>query len=157
MADQIKYQLRLYLTDEFAAVARADARDPQLKAVNDILDKYGVKMINQLDALEGFCAEAEAAGDIGPENELYHWTKHVVQQPIKQARYSKQFTLYDLDDNQVYDEAIVDGLIAELQPLIGDGIIAQMSEKYDNVKENNPQAPEQFRYKPEDQPDAPEV
>lgn len=156
MADTLKYQIRLYLTDEFAAVARADARDPSLKAVNDILDKYGMKMVCQLDALNAFCEEAEANGNTGPENELYHWTKHVVQQPIKQAKYSKQFTIYDLDDNQVYDEAIVDGLIAELGPLIGDGIIAQMSDKYNSDPAQNPQAPEQFRYKP-DAPEAPEA
>lgn len=152
MADTLKYQIRLYLTDEFAAVARADARDPSLKAVNDVLDQYGLKMVNQYDALVGFCEEAEANNDT--DNGLYRWTKDLVGQERAQA-YKKHFTLYALNNDQVYDQAIADGVEAELLPLVGQGIIGKVS-KYNNDPAQNPQAPERFQNKPE-APDAPEI
>ncbi len=142
MNKDMKYQIRLYLTDAFAQAARADARDPQLKSVNDILDKHGLKMENQFDALVGFCQEAEASSNT--DNALYRWTKSVIEQPIKEAKYSKQFTLYALNDDQVYDKAIAERAASELQSLLGGGIISKI-EKYDDNKDTNPQAPEQFR------------
>lgn len=149
MADDMKYQLRLYLTDEFAQAARADARDPKLQPLNNVLDKYGLTLVNQFDALVGFCREAEA--NQNTDTDLYRWTKDVISQPIKEARYSKQFTLYDQDNNQVYDKAIADGAEAELLPMVGQGIITNIS-KYNDDPAQNPQAPEKYRSKPDDGP-----
>ena len=138
----MKYQIRLYLTDMFAQAARADARDPVLKPVNDILDKYGLKLENQLDALEGFCKEAEDNNNT--DTDLYRWTKDVVGQDIKRAKYSKQFTLYALNGDQVYDKAIADGAQAELKALEGGPIISRI-DYYNDDPNQNPQAPEKYR------------
>ena len=138
----MKYQVRLFLTDTFAAAARADNRDPILKPVNDILDKYGLKMVNQFDALEGFCKEAEANNDT--DSDLYRWTKDVISKPEKQKKYARQFTLYALNNDQVYDKAIADGAHVELKDLEGGAIVSRI-DYHNSDPAQNPQAPDRYK------------
>jgi hypothetical protein len=55
----------------------------------------------------------------------------------------KSFTLY-VDDQEVYAVEIAAALEADLQPLVGNGLIARIS-KYDTNPANDPQPPERPR------------
>jgi hypothetical protein len=40
MADDLKFQLRLTLSDEFAQVARNDPGDPSISTLTDVLNRH---------------------------------------------------------------------------------------------------------------------
>jgi hypothetical protein len=137
MSDDLKFQLRLTLSDEFAQVARNDPRDPSISTLTDILTGHDAVMKCQFDAFAGYVSEAEANGI---ENfHLYEWTKNTIDDPAKKARYTKSFTLY-VGGEEVYDKDKADALEAELKPLIGGPIVAKML-KYDTDPAHNPQPP----------------
>jgi hypothetical protein len=62
MSDDLKFQLRLTLSDEFAQVARNDPGDPSISTLTDILNRYYAVMKCQFDAFAGYVSEAEAQG-----------------------------------------------------------------------------------------------
>ena len=67
--------------------------------------------------------EAEAKGvETYP---LYAWTKKTVDDPAKEAKYTRSFTLY-VGGDEVYERNKADALEAELKPLVGGPIVAQM-------------------------------
>jgi hypothetical protein len=139
MSGDLKFQLRLTLTDEFAQVARNDPGDPSISALTDILNLHHAVMKCQFDAFADYVSEAEANG---VENyHLYEWTKKTVDDPAKKAKYSKSFTLY-VTGQEVYEKDKADTLEAELKPLVGGPIVAQMF-KYDTDPAHNPQPPRQ--------------
>ena len=73
MEEQWQYQLRVYLTDDLADVARSDRNNPALRPLTEILDKHHATLVNQFDAFASYVVEAEKEG---PENfPLYKWTK----------------------------------------------------------------------------------
>ena len=79
MSDQWQYQVRVYLSDEFAEVARRDPDDPAIKPLADVLGKHHAVMKCQFDAFAGYVAEAEKHGT---ENyPLYAWTKATIEDP----------------------------------------------------------------------------
>jgi hypothetical protein len=53
MNEQWQYQLRVYLTDDLADVARNDRNNPALRPLTDILDKHHATLVNQFDASRG--------------------------------------------------------------------------------------------------------
>ena len=65
MNEQWQYQLRVYLTDDLADVARSDRNNPVLRPLTDILDKHHATLVNQFDAFASYVVEAE---EEGPEN-----------------------------------------------------------------------------------------
>ena len=65
MNEQWRYQLRVYLTDDLADVARSDRNNPALRPLTDILDKHHATLVNQFDAFASYVVEAE---EEGPEN-----------------------------------------------------------------------------------------
>ncbi len=141
MSDQWQYQVRVYLSDEFAEVARRDPDDPAIKPLADVLGRHRAAMKCQFDAFAGYVAEAERRGT---ENyPLYAWTKATIEDPAKKAKYIKSFTLY-VDGNEVYAKQQADALEADLQPLVGGGLITRMS-KHDTNPANNPQPPARYR------------
>ena len=141
MSDQWQYQVRVYLGDEFAEVARSDPDDPAIKPLADVLGRHRAAMKCQFDAFAGYVAEAERRGT---ENyPLYAWTKATIEDPAKKAKYIKSFTLY-VDGNEVYAKQQADALEADLQPLVGGGLITRMS-KHDTNPANNPQPPARYR------------
>ncbi len=141
MSDQWKYQIRIYLGDEFAEVARRDPDNPAIKPLGDILSKHHATMKCQFDAFAGYVAEAEKHGT---ENyPLYEWTNATIEDPAKKAKYIKSFTLY-VDGNEVYAKQKADALESDLQPLVGDKLVTRMS-KHDTNPANNPQPPERYR------------
>lgn len=137
MADDLKYQLRLTLADAWAPVAREHPDDPRIAPLTDILKRHDAALHCQHDAFAGYVREAEANGvDKYP---LYEWTRQTVDDPVKQAKYIKSFSLY-VHDREVYDKAEADALEAELKPLVGGPIVAQMF-KYDSDPAHNPHPP----------------
>jgi hypothetical protein len=137
MSDDLKYQLRLTLNDGFAQVARKAPGDPRIAPLAEILKRHDAALKCQHDAFAGYVAEAEAKG---VENyPLYEWTKATVDDPVKEAKYIKSFTLY-VGGDEVYDKDSADALEADLQPLVGGPIVAKMF-KYDSDPAHNPQPP----------------
>lgn len=141
MSENWNYQIRLYLDDELAQVARRDPGDPALKPLADILAKHRATMKCQYDAFADYVAEAEKQGS---ENyPLYAWTKATIENPEKKAKYVKSFTLY-VDGSEVYAKPLADALEADLQPLVGGRLLTRLS-KHDTNPANNPQPPAQHR------------
>jgi hypothetical protein len=137
MNDDLKFQLRLTLRDEFAQVARDDPADPSISMLANILSRYDAVMKCQFDAFADYVSEAEANG---VENyHLYEWTKKTIDDPAKKAKYVKSFTLY-VGGEEVYEKDKADELEAELKPLVGGPIVAKMF-KYDSDPAHNPQPP----------------
>jgi hypothetical protein len=141
MSKQWEYQVRIYLDDELAEVARRDPDNPVIKPLADILTKHHATMKCQYDAFADYVAEAEKRGT--EEYPLYAWTKATIENPEKKAKYIKSFTLY-VDGNEVYAKPLADGLESDLQRLVGDNLITQLS-RHDTNPANNPQAPAEYR------------
>jgi hypothetical protein len=141
MSSQWQYQVRIYLSDEFAEMARRDPGSPAIGPLRDILAKHHATMKCQFDAFADYVAEAEKHGT---ENyPLYEWTKATIENPAKKEKYIKSFTLY-VDGNEVYAKEIANALESDLQPLVGGALITRMS-KHDTNPTNNPQPPARFR------------
>ncbi len=141
MNEPWQYQIRVYLTDEIAAVARRDLNDPALRPLTDILHRRHATLVNQFDAFADYVAEAEKEG---PENfPLYKWTKATVEDAAKRAKHSTTFSLH-ISGKEIYPAAEADALEADLQPLLGGRLIARMS-RHDTNPANNLQVPPQYR------------
>jgi hypothetical protein len=141
MDKQWEYQVRIYLGDELAGMARHDPGNPAIKPLADILAKHHATMKCQFDAFADYVAEAEKRGT---ENyPLYAWTKATIEDPEKQAKYVKSFTLY-VDGNEVYAKPLADALESDLRPLADGKLITRLS-KHDTNPANNPQPPAQYR------------
>ena len=138
MVEDLKYQLRLTLRDDFAKVARNDADDPSIAPLTKLLCRHDAALKCQYDAFADYVKEAEAKGvDAYP---LYAWTKKTVDDPVKEAKYTKSFTLH-VGGDEVYEKGKADALEAELKPLVGGPIVAQMF-RYDTNPAHNPQPPQ---------------
>jgi len=139
MTPDLKFQLRLTLTDEFAPLARNNPGHPSISSLTDILSRHDAAMKCQFDAFADYVKEAE---DKGVEHfALYDWTKRTIEDPAKEAKYTKSFTLY-VAGNEVYDKDKAEALEADLKPLVGGLIVAKMF-KYDTDPAHNQQPPRQ--------------
>ena len=137
MSTQWEYQIRIYLGDELAAVARNDSNDPSLKPLAEILAKHKAVLKCQFDAFADYVGEAE---EHGTENyPRYEWTKATIETPAKKAKYIKSFTLY-VDGDEVYAKEKAEALEKDLRPLVDAKLIERMS-KHDTNPANNPQPP----------------
>jgi hypothetical protein len=141
MSEQGQYQVRIDLAEEPAEVARRDPADPALAPLPEILARHGASMKSQYDAFAGYVAEAEREGI--ERYPLYHWTKATIENPTKKAKYVKSFALY-VDGDEVYAKDKADSLEADLQPLLGGGVITRLA-KHDTNPANNPQPPARYR------------
>ncbi len=141
MSEQWQYQLRVYLSDELAEVARSDHNNSALKPLMDILNKHHAALVSQFDAFENYVAQAEKEG---PEDfPLYKWTKATVDDPVKRAKHIKTFALH-VSGNEVYAKEAADALEADLQLLVGGELITRVS-KHDTNPANNLQVPADYR------------
>jgi len=141
MGKEWKYQIRIYLDEPLAALARRTPGDPSLKPLADILGRHDAAMKCQFDAFADYVAEAEKNGvDDYP---LYEWTKVTIEDPAKKAKYTKSFTLH-IGGEEVYAGEKADALEADLQPLVSGAFIARLT-KHDTNPANNPQPPARNR------------
>ena len=136
-----QHQLRIYLTDELADMARTDRGAPVLRPLTDILDRHHATLVSQLDAFQSYVAEAEREG---PEKfPLYRWTKATVEDAAKSLKHKKAFAVH-VSGNEVYAKDVADALEAALQPLVGGSLIARMS-RHDTNPANNLAVPAEYR------------
>lgn len=140
MADNWKHQLRLVLEAHAAEMARGDQNAQQLAPLADILARHNASLKCQFDAFADYVAEAERNGtDRYP---LYDWTKATIEDGAKKAKHLSVFTIY-ADGQEVYDSAIADALMADIEPLVGGPLISKMT-RHDTNPANNPQPPKRF-------------
>jgi hypothetical protein len=138
MGEELKFQLRLTLSDAFAKVARNHPDDPSMAPLTQLLRRHDATLKCQYDAFSDYVKEAEAKGvEAYP---LYTWTKKTVDDPAKEAKYTKSFTLY-VGGEEVYQGSKADALEDELKPLVGGPIVARMF-RYDTNPAHNPQPPQ---------------
>jgi hypothetical protein len=138
MGEELKYQLRLTLSDPFAKVARDHPDDPSIVPLTQLLRRHDAALKCQYDAFADYVKEAEAEGvEAYP---LYAWTKKTVENPAKEAKYTKSFTLH-VGGDEVYERSKADALEADLKPLVGGPIVAQMF-RYDTDPAHSPHPPQ---------------
>ena len=141
MSDQWAYQIRIYLDDAHAEIARSDPADRRLKPLTDILDRHQAKAVSQFDAFAKYVAEAERQG---PENfPLYKWTKATVDDPEKKRKHIGTFALH-AGGREVYDRDVADALEADVQGIVGGGLVLRLS-RHDTNPANNLPVPAEFR------------
>ena len=136
-SNELSYQLRLTLNDEFAQVARNNPADASIAALTDVLRRHDATLKGQFDLFADYVSEAEAKGI--EKYPLYEWTKATVDDAAKKEKYTKSFSLY-VGGREVYEKDKADALEADLKPLVGGPIVAKMF-KYDSDPANNPQPP----------------
>ena len=141
MSETWQFQVRVTLSDAAAQTARRSPDDPTLAPLTEILARHDATLKCQYDAFAGYVAEAEANGVEGYP--LYAWTKATIEDPAKEAKYLKAFTLY-VGGDEVYDREKADPLEAELKPLAGGDIVTRLT-KHDTNPANNPQPPKRYR------------
>ena len=136
-----QYQLRVDLMDDAAAAARTGTDHPGLGPLRRILTAHDAALVCQYDAFAGYCAEAEEHGI--EQYPLYAWTRAVMTDPTKKAKYLKSFSIH-VGGAEVYDKRAADALEAELRPLVDAGVVTRLA-KHDTDPANNPQMPEKYR------------
>lgn len=141
MSEAWDYQIRIYLADEAAELARNDPANPALKPLTGILARHNTQIKSQYDAFADYVAEAEKNGV--EQYPLYKWTKVTIENPEKKEKYLKAFTLY-ANGVEIYTKEIADALEKDLAPLVGGGLITKLT-KHDTNPANNPQAPAHLR------------
>jgi hypothetical protein len=141
VGDNWQYQLRIYLPDELVEIARSSPSDRALGQLLDILKKHSATMKCQFDAFAEYVAEAEREGTA--QYALYEWTKATIEDPAKKRKHLQSFSLH-VKGREVYSREEADALEADLQPLVGDGVITGIS-KHDTNPQHNPQMPERYR------------
>src|SRR5215831_7371342 len=102
MGEEVKYQLRLTLSDPFAEVARNFPEDPSIAPLTQLLRRHNAALKCQYDAFADYVKEAEAKGvEAYP---LYAFTKKTMNDLAKQAKYTESFTLY-VGGDEVYERS----------------------------------------------------
>lgn len=139
--EELKFQIRVQLSEEFAKAVRESAANPELQSLYAILASHNAELVCQYDAFAGYCRQIEQSGEV--VNTLYRWTKATLEDSAKVSKYLKIFTVY-VNDAEVYDQPIADRLEHELQALVDDRVIEKLN-RYDTNPVNNPQAPEKYR------------
>jgi hypothetical protein len=137
MADQWKHQIRIYLDEPNAEMARRDATCEAMRPITNILSQHNAELRNQLQAFEDYVAEAERLG--GDSFPLYKWTKLTVEDPEKRAKHLKAFAVLANGD-EVYAKELADALEADLRPVVGKGLVTKLT-RHDTNPENNIRPP----------------
>jgi hypothetical protein len=140
MSDPWHYQIRLYLADELAELARRDPNAPALGPLPRVLERHNATMKCQLDAFADYVAQAEVHGV--ESYPLYEWTKATIEDPVKKAKHLKSFALH-IRGQEVYPLEEADALEAALQPLVDGTRITRLS-RHDTNPANNPQMQNAF-------------
>jgi hypothetical protein len=141
MSEPWQYQVRVDLADDAAELARHGPDSPAVAPLAAVLARHHAVLKCQYDAFAGYVAEAEQQGV--EDYPLYAWTKATIENPVKKAKYLKSFTLY-VDGLEVYAKDKADALEADLEPLVGAGLVTRLA-KHDTNPANNPQPPKRYR------------
>jgi len=141
MSEHLQYQLRAYLDDPLAATARHDPASAALAPLLAALRRHDATLVCQLDAFEAYVAEAEREG--AEADPLYRWTKATLADPTKRAKHARAFAVR-VGGSEVYGREQADALEAELQDLVGAGLVQRIS-RHDTDPANNLPIPPEYR------------
>jgi hypothetical protein len=141
MADQWKYQIRVYLDDAMAEMARRNDGAARIEPLMQVLANHRATMKCQFDAFAEYVREAERNGT--KADPLYQWTKETIEDPEKKRKHLGAFAVHVAGET-VYDKHTAEALEADLQPLVQGGLIARVSRQDSNPANNIP-VPEKFR------------
>jgi hypothetical protein len=141
MGAEWQYQIRIYLPEELAGIARADPRAPVLRPLLDVLDALGATLVSQLDAFEAYVAEAERDG--ADKYPLHRWTKRTLEDPAKRAKHARAFAVH-VAGREVYPKEVADALEDALRPLVGGGLVERLS-RHDTNPANSLAVPAEYR------------
>ena len=132
-------QLRIKTDADLSADLRAASASETARELRATLGPFDAELACVYDEFCGYCAEAEKNGI---ENyPLYHWTKSVIDDPIKQEKHTRSFTIY-MGGAAVYPVAGAQDLMAALEEIAdGKNILVQM---VDTDPSKNPQPPDKF-------------
>ena len=133
------YQLRIKTDQTLSEDLRGASESETARQVLSALDRFDARLACVFDEFCGYCAEAEKNGI---ENyPLYHWTKSVIDDPKKQQKHQRSFTIY-MGAAAVYPVASAQDLMAALEAVAnGKNIHVQM---VDTDPSKNPQPPAEF-------------
>ena len=137
MNEEWQYQVRIDLPAAAAELARRDPGAPELRPLAAILARHQATLTCQFDAFAGYVAEAEREGTA--HYPLYEWTKKTIEDPAKKEKYLRSFAFY-VEGHEVYPKAQAAALVADLRPLVDDGLITRIAQ-YDTNPANSPQPP----------------
>lgn len=141
MNEPWQYQLRVYISDQLAELARNDCNNMVFRPLTDILNQHYATMVCQFDSFAEYVVEAERSDT--SSFPLYKWTKATIDDPAKRAKHIKAFALR-LNDQEVYSKNEADALEAALQPLVGGEIVERMTRHDTNPATNLP-VPTEYR------------
>ncbi len=132
-------QLRIKTDQTLSEDLRGASDSETARELRSVLDRFEARLACVFDEFCGYCMEAEQNGI---ENyPLYHWTKSVIDDPRKQQKHQRSFTIY-LGAAAVYSVASAQNLMAALEAVaIGKNIHVQM---VDTDPSKNPQPPAEF-------------
>jgi hypothetical protein len=102
------------------------------------LEACNAELVCQYDAFFDYCVEAEENNvDDYP---LYKWTKAVIADPDKTAKYRSNFTVY-IDGEQLYSLEVANTIYSRLENLP----FIDSIKMHDNNPANNPQIPDEYK------------
>ena len=132
-------QLRIKTDQTLSEDLRGTSDSETARELRAALDRFEARLACVFDEFCGYCAEAEKNGI---ENyPLYHWTKSVIDDPKKQQKHQRSFTIY-MGAAAVYPVASAQDLMAALEAVAnGKNIHVQM---VDTDPSKNPQPPAEF-------------
>ena len=132
-------QLRIKTDQTLSEDLRGASESETARQVLSALDRFDARLACVFDEFCGYCAEAEKNGI---ENyPLYHWTKSVIDDPKKQQKHQRSFTIY-MGAAAVYPVASAQDLMAALEAVAsGKNIHVQL---VDTDPSKNPQPPGEF-------------
>ena len=133
-------QLRIKTDQSLSEDLRGASESETAHEVLSALDRFDARLACVFDEFCGYCAEAERNGI---ENyPLYHWTKSVIDDPNKQEKHQRSFTIY-MGAEAVYPVTAAQNLMAALEDIAkGKDIHVQM---VDTDPSKNPQPPAEFK------------
>ena len=132
-------QLRIKTDKTMSEDLRGTSDSKTARELRTILERFDAQLACVFDEFCGYCAEAEKNGI---ENyPLYHWTKSVIDDPKKQQKHQRSFTIY-MGAAAVYPVACAQDLMAALEAVAsGKNIHVQL---VDTDPSKNPQPPGEF-------------
>jgi dsRNA-specific ribonuclease len=142
MTEAWQHQVRIYLPEDLARLARKGGAAEALRPLAELLAAHDARAVSQLDAFESYLAAVEGEG--GTEDPLYRWTKATLEDPAKRLKHMQAFSLH-VGGSAVYPKAVADALEAALQPLLGGGIVTRLSRHDTNPATNMPVPPDYRR------------
>ncbi len=141
MTDPWQYQIRVYLPDSIAALARTDPAATALQPLNAVLTRHDATMVSQLAAFEAYVAEADREGPAAYP--LYSWTKATIDDPAMRAKHGTSFSIH-VAGQEVYPSPVADALEVDLKSLAGSPLVTRMS-RHDTDPAKNLPIPRQYQ------------